>query len=72
VGVLLRGGFESMLPLQRSLDLDRRYDRVLLYDAMRDNHHRSAVEKVEHPILDSIRLCPQFVDAVTCAPLYVL
>jgi hypothetical protein len=65
VGVLLRGGLEGTLPLQCSLDLDRRYGRMLLYDAMRDYHHRSAVEKVEHPILDSIRLGPQFVDAVT-------
>jgi hypothetical protein len=41
---LLRGGLESMLPLQRSLDLDRRYGGVLLCDAMRDDHHRSAAE----------------------------
>ena len=44
MGALLRSGLESMLPLQRSLDLDRRYDRVLLYDSMRDDHDRSAVE----------------------------
>jgi hypothetical protein len=51
VGVLLRGGLEGTLPLQCSLDFDRRYGRMLLYDAMRAYHHRSAVEKVRLQLL---------------------
>jgi hypothetical protein len=62
--VLLRTGTKVRLPHSGTLNLDGRNCCVLLHEAMREDDRLLAMEKVQQPILHTLRFDPKLIDAV--------